>query len=74
MFKVTHSGNGLYVIRHYATGDLNPTPTERECWGTPIAWEQAFGRAAKMALMLSRPETVEMYDGRTFVITVEEMK
>jgi len=72
MYKIEKLGTG-FVIYHYASGDPNPTPTEQIIETAPKAWEVAFGRAAKMALMLGRPEIVEAHDGRVYRITVEKL-
>ncbi len=75
MYKVTHLGAQSYRILHYAQDDPNPTPTSpahSDVTGAPRMWEVVLGRAAKMSLMLRRPQLVELHDGRRYLVNATQ--
>lgn len=70
MFRITRRNND-YIVEHYVRNDPNPSPTARTFVSVTEAWQNALGRAAKMAILTDRPHDVEMQDGRIYRVTVE---
>lgn len=71
MYRI--SASKPYAVEHFANGDALPSPTAHVFDALPAAWVDAFGRAAKMALMLNGPQTVTVQDGRQYRVTVERI-
>lgn len=73
MHKISRIIEGHWIVRHYAEGDPNPTPTRQDESFTcgPAAWVEAFGSAAKQSILQRRECEVEVEDGRRFGVTTK---